>query len=514
MPYPPTAAPPAATPAPQRLAVAALLLAAALLPGCAQLRAALDESVDGASPEQFSGTDKHGAYPAIRRKTFEQINLVELIDPAGLARAHYPDAWQRAEALGEDGESRRLDLALADFRSRLATMDPASARRHRNGVQDRMLQVSTSRCNVFKTYLRRQQSDTNFLLGSATTVAGVLGAILPGVNASRNLAGTAGIFSGVQAEFNSSYYSNLAAHVIVQGIETLQQRLLNQLMKDRQTLDLTDYGMEAAIKDALYLDGTCSTVAGLIEAAESIKESTNPGLPRAAEVLASVKAMQAIAQAEKIGPLAQTGELEKLLKLTAPKSAPLVASVTAPSEPGQDASRASRQAAAAPARLALWIDQQAAQLPAVFAAAQAALPASAPKADAGLGAKAAQAYRDELKDVASQARLPECVAALRKPAQALAEAEVKRDLAPTGGTARIQAETEVAIAAAQLLARTQTIEWQLAQAVAHATARATAWKAALGDKAVQAAKDVAALGVKPAALDTAPFKALDCPAPG
>jgi hypothetical protein len=495
----------------RQCAAACLVLAAGTLAGCAQLRATLTENVDGEASEQFSGVDKHSAYPAVRRQNFEQVNLIELIDPAGDARRRYAGAWAQAEAQGAGRFGRQYDLVLADFRERLPGMDASSAIRHRNAVQDRMLSVSTSRCNVFKTYLRRQQSDTNFLLGSATTVAGVLGAILPGATASRNLAGTAGIFSGVQAEFNSSYYSNLAAHVIVQGIEMQQQRLLSQLMKDRSTRSLTDYGMEAAIKDALYFDGTCSTVSGLIEAAESIKEVSNPGLPRAAEVIASVKAMNTIAQADGIAALSQTGELDRLLKLTAPKSSPLVVTSTQPTDPAQEARRANATAATASVRLALSIVQQADQIAAVFAAAQAALPAADRHANPDFGQMAAQAFQAEHKDLATTVRLADCEAALHAPTVELAKAQAGRDMVRDGSAQRFSAQAEVLAAAAKAQAAAQLVEWQLNQALDHLRASAARWKAALRDKNLKADSVVPDLDVKIKPLDPAVFDALGCP---
>ena len=64
----------------------------------------------------------------------------------------------------------------------------------------------------------------------------------------------------------------------------------------------------------LHRDGTCSTVVGLLEAADSIKEVNNPGLGRAAEVLASMRATHEIASAPRVSDLAESAELAKLLK--------------------------------------------------------------------------------------------------------------------------------------------------------------------------------------------------------
>jgi hypothetical protein len=272
--------------------------------------------------EQSSRVDRHSAFPAVRRSAFEQVNFVELIDPHGHAAKKYQMAWKAADQNDGDREwGRKYDLVLAYFRE-FGDADKAVA--HRNSVQDRILGVATSRCNVFKTYLRRKQADTNFFLGTATTISGVLGAVLPGVNASRNLAGAAGIFSGTQAQYNSDYYSNLAAHVIVQGIEIHQNRVLEMIAKQRAGLSIEQYTLEGAIKDAIVYDGSCSTVVGLIEASEAIKETGSPGLATAARVISAVRATAAISQAPDFGALSKSGELAQLLKQTATSPSPLL----------------------------------------------------------------------------------------------------------------------------------------------------------------------------------------------
>jgi hypothetical protein len=278
-------------------------------------------------PEQYSRVDKHSSFPAVRRSSFEHVNLVELVDPEGAAAIKYKDAWQAATRRESGSEwGLKYDLVLAHFREVKTSLNPEAARQHRNSVQDRIMGVSTSRCNVFKTYLRRQQADTNFWLGSFTTAAGVLGAVLPGVNASRNLAGTAGLLSGVNAEYNSEYYSNLAAHVIVQGIEINQNRLQNELLTKRQALALGDYSMEAAIKDAITFDGSCSTVIGLTEAAESIRQNNDPSFATAAKFMAASKAMRAIENTTDISALIKTGDLDQLLRQTDVRAGPLAVS--------------------------------------------------------------------------------------------------------------------------------------------------------------------------------------------
>lgn len=314
----------------RRVALSVAAAATCALGGCAQLQP--DPGHQQEAVEQVSRIDRHSSFPVVRRTYLEQVNLVEMIDPDGLAitKARWPkELKNQPESSGDKAAATdphdwgiRYDMVLAWFRS---TSDLSATEKaiRRDGVQDKIMAATESRCNVFKTFLRRQQSDVNFQLGTATTVAGVLGAVLPGATDSRNLAAVAGILSGAQAEFNSAYYSNLAAQVIAQGVEVRMARLKKEVLQGRNGKSITDYSMEAAIKDAITIDGACSTIAGLTEASESIKESVNPGLARAAEVIAAVKVAGEVARATNVKDMVSSGELARLLKQASVTLSPL-----------------------------------------------------------------------------------------------------------------------------------------------------------------------------------------------
>lgn len=449
------------------LAAASLLM----LGGCAQLMPDRQHQIE--SSEQVSGIDRHSSFPAMRRKDFEQINLVELVDPEGRAKLAYRDAWGDKDS-GDRTWGVRYDLVLGWFRAN-AEATPTQKQLHRNSVQDKILSVSTSRCNVFKTFLRRQQSDVNFLLGSATTAAGVLGAVLPGVTASRNLAGAAGLFSGVQAEYNNSYYSNLAAHVIVQGIELRQARLQKELVQSRQSLGIDAYSMEAAINDAIVMDGTCSTVVGLREAADSIQESNNPGLAKAAEIIAGVRAMNEIANADKVSDLAESGKLAKLLKQTAVVSSPLVVAAVKP----EVAAAASLQTGLADAsdsaqQIKAVVDGARLKAAGRFAQAQASLD-KPDRAAADVAGKAMAKLGAEIDKVAATLPVKACVAALTAPALALGSAEAANRLKPTDEAARIQAEQALQTARANAKAAVARVQWLVRWLSDAADAAITGW---------------------------------------
>lgn len=331
--------------------------------GCAQLGSFVDENHQRETKEQFSRVDQHSSYPAISRASFEQVNLLEMIDPKGESiKDGYDEDWNKKDGKGI-GLGSRYDLVLNWFSRQPDQTDWKRLRR--NSVQDKIVAVSTSRCNVFKTYLRRQQVDVNFMLGSLTTASGVLGAVLPGVNASRNLAGAAGLFSGLRSEYNQSYYSNLAAHVIVQGIELRQNRLKKELVEGRQNRTTSDYSMEAAISDAIVIDGNCSAVAGLIEAQESIREVENPGLKMAARVMASQSALREISQASFL-QLMKDGSLEKLLAAAGSHVPSLQVTSTRANDPAGGLGNELSNARDSVTRIAAQIDYRAATVESEF----------------------------------------------------------------------------------------------------------------------------------------------------
>jgi hypothetical protein len=166
-----------------------------------------------------------------------------------------------------------LEVALAKFNS-----NPRDSESRRNSVQAALLAASDQRCSTYIKYLQRQASNGNFFLGSLATLAGGVGAIVTGADTARALAGVAGIFSGVRAEYNQDYFANLSVHVIWHGIDVHRREIYQQIQRDGQTKSIRDYPVEAAIKDALYYHGECSLVAGLDQASSSIKTVEDPGL--------------------------------------------------------------------------------------------------------------------------------------------------------------------------------------------------------------------------------------------
>lgn len=463
-----------------------VVASATIVSGCAQLHAVTDEDHIKETKEQFSRVDQHSSYPAMRRGTFEQVNLLELIDPQGNSQTDkYNHIWNHQNAGSSHGQ--KYDQVLSWFGRQPDVGDWKRLRR--NSVQDKILAVSTSRCNVFKTYLRRQQVDVNFTLGSLTTAAGVLGAVLPGVTASRNLAGAAGFFSGLRSEYNQSYYSNLAAHVIVQGIELRQNRLKKELLETRQGKSVEEYSMEAAINDAIVIDGNCSTVSGLIEAQEAIREVESPGLKTAARVIAGNAALRELSQASS-SDLLNNGRLEKLVAIAGADVPSMLVSSTKPMERSTPDSGIAL-ARGAPTRVAVHIDNMAHQVARAYKELQekspkpseAAIDANALKL--AVVASLSAAVLDPLLQDKPPGSFKQCILALGAPSEALISAQANWQIAQSDPSKRINAQMALTQAQAAAVAAAARVERVADLATSEIDVRINLMLSALKQKATQ-----------------------------
>lgn len=281
--------------------IACLLPALAGLSGC------------GALPwvQETRGVDSTSAFQLTDRDVVEPIDLGWLLAryaPAGAAgdvcegQADQVPKFARVspsagcngaeDAQAPDGTcaaKARMDRAFQFFACRIRQASAQDQVLARNSLQERLLLSSRQRCNAFQSNLQRDFSRVNFGLGSATTAAGALGALVSAPVAAGNYAAAAGIFSGMRAEYNQDYMANLAAHVIVDGIDRRLASSYDQIQKLGQTKAYADYPVEAAIKDALYYHGQCSVVAGFQQASDAIRYLNDPGLNGALQTIARVR---------------------------------------------------------------------------------------------------------------------------------------------------------------------------------------------------------------------------------
>lgn len=210
---------------------------------------------------------------------FERIDLVELIHKVTPQTANsYPVLPPCPELQGkivgnikraysDDPEDRcarkNLYTAYGKFQRSSATAA------HRNVIQNEVIRASEQRCGVYKIHLRRLQSNANFLLGSAATALGGLGAIFTNVDTVRALAGSAGITSGIGAEFQESFFSSVIAPVIIDGMEARRSILRDEIMK-KQSHGLSTYSLPNALADTARYIAACSVSEGIAEARKTV----------------------------------------------------------------------------------------------------------------------------------------------------------------------------------------------------------------------------------------------------
>ena len=143
----------------------------------------------------------------------------------------------------------------------------------RNRIQDRLILASNELCENYKVLLKKKQARFNFWAGTAATVFGATGGVVTATDGARALAAASGIASGVRAEYNEQYYSDLAAHVITKGIDARRSEILIVINTARsQSNDV--YTVELAIADAITYHGACSLIGGL-EQADSTQAKFN-----------------------------------------------------------------------------------------------------------------------------------------------------------------------------------------------------------------------------------------------
>lgn len=227
------------------------------------------------------------------------LDLVPLLDPNGIAKTRYENG-QHSKAWNDLEKGEQIDLAFQAFYDRNHYTGDVKLRRNR--IQERLLAVSNRRCNLFKSILYQLRAKTNFGLGALTTISGVAGALVTGVDGSRVLSGISGIFSGLRGEFNQEMFQNLATQVIIQGVDTRRRETYDQIVKKGQTKTIEHYTAEAAVKDAIFYHGQCSVIVGFEMAGDAIKTVDDPGIEDANRTLAKLAVTRKLLDVGNITP--------------------------------------------------------------------------------------------------------------------------------------------------------------------------------------------------------------------
>ena len=205
-------------------------------------------------------------------RTFEEIDLAALLSAGTL-----------------HDKQNQVEEAFLYFARTYNEAPVAQAAARRNSIQERILAASEQRCGRYKRFLKQYEGESNFLLGGLATALAGAGALVSPVTAARALSGSAGVTSGVNAEFNDKLFAKLSVQVLTKAIDSRRKTIYDDIIKKRAlkpnaTQDATgkdtlaEYPVEAAVKDALTYHAACNLIVGLEEAAASIERQQNVGL--------------------------------------------------------------------------------------------------------------------------------------------------------------------------------------------------------------------------------------------
>ena len=253
-----------------------------------------------ADPQPSIADGGHLVFPNPMEEVNQTVDLVTVLDPKRHAEKQFIKQRGGADAWKKLTEGQKIDLAFLAFYDRGVYSDDPRLRR--NKIQERLLAASHHRCNIFKSLLYQIRSKTNFVLGALSTVTGIAGSIVTGVDGSRILSGTSGILGGVRAELNQELFQNLATQVIVQGIDTRRREIYQEIVDLGQTKSISDYPVEAAVKDSVIFHGQCSIIVGFEVARDSIQTLEDPGIAVANRILAKLVTTRKLLDVEEITP--------------------------------------------------------------------------------------------------------------------------------------------------------------------------------------------------------------------
>jgi hypothetical protein len=172
---------------------------------------------------------------------------------------------------------------------RAFSMDPGAGdekRLLRNQIQDHLVMVAASRCQLYKRVLTVAQADTQFGFGALATILGGFGTIVGSESTARALAGGAGVTAGVGAEFDNAYFRQQAVYLINAGIDLKTSEIHNEI-GTKQQKPLAEYSLQTAIADAIRYNGACTISEGLYKLKDqiAIHGSGEVGLNRANEII-------------------------------------------------------------------------------------------------------------------------------------------------------------------------------------------------------------------------------------
>lgn len=159
--------------------------------------------------------------------------------------------------------------------SKVTSIDP----KLRDEVQDYIIALSNQKCGEYFRLLHSMRADSDVIWGSLSTLLSGAGAVLSHAPTASAFAASGAASSGIRAELNQAYFSNLALEVMTSGISSRREKVSEKIYRNRANHGTNSfhYSLTGAIGDALEYHNACNAVTGFEVAAQAITRSDNPG---------------------------------------------------------------------------------------------------------------------------------------------------------------------------------------------------------------------------------------------
>ena len=148
----------------------------------------------------------------------------------------------------------------------------AKYRQTRNAAQDYLKAVSNQNCGTFKTVSLAHQSNTNFQLGSISTVLGVAGGLLSPESTAQALSASSAGFTSLQSQLGQNFYREKTFEILTRAMDVKRKTVWANI-EARRVQDLKqgyDYTINHAIADVIDYNNACSVIAGFEELTDSV----------------------------------------------------------------------------------------------------------------------------------------------------------------------------------------------------------------------------------------------------
>lgn len=126
-----------------------------------------------------------------------------------------------------------------------------------------LIERSTQQCDYHKAGIVATQSIVNGTMGATAGVLGGVGALVTGATAARIFSGSAGMVTGLRAQYNEVFYQNLISTAVVRKIDEMRNTKYASI-KAQLGKPMAEYSIHRAMLDIGEYHNACSFYAGLV----------------------------------------------------------------------------------------------------------------------------------------------------------------------------------------------------------------------------------------------------------